>query len=381
MKTFTKGCFLLCGILIIVLPDLAAQRRILDRLASNQKDSTRSSSFLPLPVIGYSPVTGWEFGLSALYSFYTDRADSLTRNSIIGGIASLTTRKQKNFLAKADIWTDQNKYHYIGEVRYKDFPFHFYGLGDRTREADLDTIDQRLFRLRGEVEKLIRRRYYAGLNFRFEKYDYKDRGLPGIYAGNPTLPGKTGGTVLFLGLSQILDTRNTNTYTTNGTYIKVNYSYAPGFFGGDNFTGSYAKADFRTFRDLSRKAVLGFNFVYESLQGDNTPFYLLPQLGNDEIMRGYYTGRYRNENLLAAQAEWRYRFVPRFGIAAFAGAGNVYNTGGLRIQDFKPSYGGGFRYFFDVERAMSIRFDYAFGEKRPGEKIQKGFYISFGEAF
>ncbi len=381
IKQFLKYFILLSGIPVVLLSPASGQTRILKRLMSNQKDSTRSSSFLPLPVLGYSPVTGWEFGVSALYSFYTDREDTLTRNSIIGGLASFTTKKQSNFLAKADIWSYQNKYHYLGEIRYKDFPFNFYGVGNRTREADLDTIDQALFRLKGEIEKLIKRRYYGGLNLRFENYNYKDLGVRGIYANTPALPGKAGGKVLFLGASQILDTRNTNTYTTRGTYFKLNYSYAPNFFGGNNFTGSYSKVDFRTFAGFNRKTVVGFNFVYESLQGNNTPFYLLPQLGNDEIMRGYYTGRYRNENLLAAQAEWRYRFIPRLGVAAFACTGNVYNTGGLKIQDFKPSYGAGFRYFFDVERAMSVRFDYAFGEKRPGEKIQKGLYISFGEAF
>jgi hypothetical protein len=40
-------------------------------------------------------------------------------------------------------------------------------------------------------------------------------------------------------------------------------------------------------------------------------------LGNDQMMRGYYSGRYRDENLMAAQAEIRYRFMNRFGIVAF----------------------------------------------------------------
>ncbi|HXI00970.1 MAG TPA: hypothetical protein VNI52_11940 [Sphingobacteriaceae bacterium] len=39
------------------------------------------------------------------------------------------------------------------------------------------------------------------------------------------------------------------------------------------------------------------------------------------------------------------------------------------------------RYFYDVDRGLSVRADYAIGEKRPNEKRQKGFYLSLGEAF
>jgi outer membrane translocation and assembly module TamA len=99
------------------------------------------------------------------------------------------------------------------------------------------------------------------------------------------------------------------------------------------------------------------------------------------MMRGYYSGRYREENLLAAQAEFRYRLIPKLGFVAFAGAGSVYQSENLELRNFKPSYGGGMRYFFDVERGLSIRLDYGLGEKRANEERQKGFYVSLGEAF
>jgi outer membrane translocation and assembly module TamA len=119
----------------------------------------------------------------------------------------------------------------------------------------------------------------------------------------------------------------------------------------------------------------------QTIGGDAPPFYVLPQLGNDELMRGYYTGRYRDKSLLAGQAELRYRFSPRLGLAGFAGGGNVYGTGETWLTALKPSYGAGFRYFFDVERGLSVRIDYGIGEKRPGEERQKGVYLSLGEAF
>jgi hypothetical protein len=41
----------------------------------------------------------------------------------------------------------------------------------------------------------------------------------------------------------------------------------------------------------------------------------------------------------------------------------------------------GLRYFFSLEHNSTVRFDYAIGEKRPGEKRQSGFYLSLSEAF
>ena len=357
-----------------------AQQKILKKLFSNEKDSTRSSSFLPLPAIGYSQETGFEFGLVTLYSFYTDRQDTLTRNSSITGVATYTTKKQTNLLLRTDYWTPQNRFHYMNDIRYKDFPFSFYGTGNQTREADKQRITQKLFRFSAEVEKKTGRASYTGVNASFENYQFDFDNDP-INVNIPP-PGKDGGKVLFLGLSQILDSRNSNTYSTSGTYIKLNYSYAPGFFGEENYSGSLTKFEFRTFKSFNAETVLGFNANYQALQGSKeTPFYLMPQLGNDQMMRGYYTGRYRDINLLAAQAELRYRFHPRLGVVGFVGGGTVYSRGNLKFSGLKPSYGGGFRYFFDVERGLSVRLDYGVGEKRSMEKRQTGFYISLGEAF
>lgn len=358
-----------------------SQRKILDKFFSNEKDSTRSASFLPLPVLGYSQETGLEFGALPMYSFYTERTDTLTRSSAISGMATYTSKKQSNFYLKTDLWMPFNKFHINSELRYKDFPFNFYGTGNQTREADLELVTQKLFRLSGEVEKRMAPGAFTGATFSYENYRFTYP-TPGGFEPNPfTVFDRDGGQVLYLGLSQILDNRNSNTYSTRGTLIKIGYSYAPDFFGGDNFTGSLTRIDVRNFRSFGDKKVLGIQGVYQSLQGSRAPFYLLPQLGSDMIMRGYYSGRFRDQNLLAMQAEFRYRFIPRLGVAAFAAAGTTYANRRMNFGDVKPAAGGGLRYFFDINRGLSIRMDYAVGEKRAGEKRQSGFYLSLGEAF
>ncbi|MBC7914383.1 MAG: polymerase [Pyrinomonadaceae bacterium] len=354
------------------------QKKIMGRMLSNKNDSARNARFIILPAFGYAQETGFQYGLVSLTSFYTSR-DTITRNSGITAIAAFTSKKQSIFSFKPDIWSKENKYHYVADLRYKDFPFNFYGIGDNTRKADEEKINQKLLKIGAEIEKQRRKGAYTGLNASYENHKFSDVAPGGQYETNTFVRDKDGGQVAFVGLSQIIDSRNSNVYTTGGTYIKINYSYAPDLFGGENFTGSLFKTDFRTFKSYNPKAVLGFNLVYQSIQGTQTPFYLLPQLGNDEIMRGYYTGRYRDRNLLATQAEFRYRIIPRVGFVGFAGGGSAYSR--LNLRYVKPSYGAGLRYFFDTVRGLSLRMDYAFGEKRTGEERQKGFYLALGEAF
>jgi outer membrane translocation and assembly module TamA len=125
---------------------------------------------------------------------------------------------------------------------------------------------------------------------------------------------------------------------------------------------------------------LVLNCIYKSAIVKNIPFYLLPQFGNDEMMRGYYQGRYRDKNLLTFQSELRYRLHPRIGLAAFAATGTVYNKE-IDLSHIKFSFGSGVHYFFNIEHDVSIRLDYAIGEKIRGEQRQSGFYFSLGQAF
>ena len=79
------------GLSLANLPAFA-QKKLIKKLFSNDADSTRSPSFLALPVLGYAQETGLEFGAISLYSFYTDRKDTLTRASRLSGVATFTTK-------------------------------------------------------------------------------------------------------------------------------------------------------------------------------------------------------------------------------------------------------------------------------------------------
>lgn len=348
-------------------------------IASSDRATTdRSSSFFVLPAFGYAQETGVEIGVASSYNFYTAPEDPSSRTSVITLMGTITTENQKNIKLNTDIWTKNNDYRILSELRYRDWPINFYGNSMDTWLDDEDYIGQELYRIRVDVEKKITRSVYIGLNTNYEHFSFRDIEPGGIF--EKTVPeGNASGQHLILGTSILYDTRNNTTFTTRGSYARAKYGYAPKIFGTDDFVGHQIDVDLRTFYPINSKFSLAAQSIFRGSYGDNVPFYVFRDLGGDMTMRGYYLGRYRDRNYLTAQAEARYRLHPRIGITAFAGTGSTFSR--QNKPRLVPSYGMGLRYFFDLVHNTTVRFDYAIGEKRPGEKRQSGFYISLSEAF
>ncbi|RDC54975.1 polymerase [Pedobacter chinensis] len=370
---------LLICFLTFSLPGVA-QMKLIKKLLSNEKDTLRKASFLPIPSFGYAQETGFQFGVGAIVGFYADRLDTTNRPSSLTLNLNYSTLKAYNMSSLIDIWGKGNKLHYLGELRFKRMPFNFYGIGNNTRAINEDKLIQQQIKVLLQAEKQLLPKAYTGVSLGFENYEYIDRVPDGIFSSNPYYSNRTG-SVLYLGVTQSYDARNNNNYTTKGFFIRGTYQYAPSVFSAGNFTGSQIKIDARNFWRLNQSFAVGVQGLYNTVFGKNTPIYLLPQMGNDEMMRGYYGGRYRDKNLLAFQGELRYRYSSRFGATVFGGTGTVWGIDDFSAHAFKPNYGAGLRYFFDPEKGISVRLDYGVGEKQANEKRQSGFYISIAEAF
>lgn len=365
-------CILFLLPVFLFVQSVNAQSRFIKKLFF-EKDSSKRSSLLPLPLIAYSQETGLELGFAALYSFYSDTSGHHTKVSNLYFPVSYTFKNQSRISIKTDYWLPENTYHLTADIGYSNFPFNFYGIGNDTRNINKTLITQRRFHAIAGAEKAVFTHVFLGLNVDYENYSFKDQLI------NSNIPGKQGGGSLFYGPSLIFDNRNTNTYTLNGFYANLNGGLISNISRTD-YNGGYLNFDFRQFNSISKKLVLAFNGSYQFTTGSNTPFYLLQTLGNDQLMRGYYGGRFRDKHIIALQSELRYRMSDRLAAVGFSGTGSVYNTS-FNLNQLKPNYGGGLRYFFDVEKGISIRADYGVGKKPTGEKRQSGFYLSLGEAF
>ena len=106
------------------------------------------------------------------------------------------------------------------------------------------------------------------------------------------------------------------------------------------------------------------------------PFRMLPELGGARFLRGYYRGRFRDNNSIVIQNEFRMPVYKRIGLAVFSGVGEVAH----KLNDFKSNrihynYGIGARIKINKKENTNLRIDYGF------TRDSRGLYIVYAEAF
>lgn len=140
---------------------------------------------------------------------------------------------------------------------------------------------------------------------------------------------------------------------------------------------SFNKADLMAseYFDVGKNSVLALRQSL-CLASDETPFFSLCQFGSNSNIRGYVSGKYRDQASWSAQVEWRQHLFGKFGAVAFAGVGGVAEDfGGLGEADLLPAAGAGLRYLLAKDYGVNLRLDFAWG------KDSSGVYVSLGEAF
>ncbi len=109
--------------------------------------------------------------------------------------------------------------------------------------------------------------------------------------------------------------------------------------------------------------------------GNLVPFYFLPYIGGSESVRGFREFRFRDENAVFMNAEYRWEAFAGLDMALFFDAGEVRDNWELiDLQDLKTSYGIGFR--FNTFKSVFLRLDIAAGG---GEGTR--LFFKFGPAF
>jgi hemolysin activation/secretion protein len=94
-------------------------------------------------------------------------------------------------------------------------------------------------------------------------------------------------------------------------------------------------------------------------------------------LRGFPVTEYLSARSLQAQAELRWCFHRRWGMVAFAGGGQVWQSlGGKGEDDVIPSYGVGLRWMVLPSERINVRVDYA-----RSDRGNDAWYLSVSEAF
>src|SRR4029078_4127952 len=86
------------------------------------------------------------------------------------------------------------------------------------------------------------------------------------------------------------------------------------------------------------------------------PFYMQPSLGGADDLRGYRAYRFRGNNLLVMNAEYRWEVFSGLDMAIFGDAGKVsVSKSGLDLHNLESDMGFGFR--FNARDKTFLRMD------------------------
>jgi hemolysin activation/secretion protein len=129
------------------------------------------------------------------------------------------------------------------------------------------------------------------------------------------------------------------------------------------------------YRPRRERDVLAFRAYFRSANGNDLPFFLQSSFGGTSDLRGYESGRYRDDMMYAVQAEYRWRPREKWVFTGFVGLGAVASEFDGLFDDVLPAGGIGTRYMLSSAHNFSISADFAVGEG------DRQFYFGVNEAF
>ena len=324
------------------------------------------------PYFFYSPETEFALGGAMIFTMRLSPDPAVKpSNAILSGYYSV--KGSYDIFFNPEFYLGNDRY-YIGiSADYFRFVDKFWGIGNNTPDFDSAGYIRKLIWLNLEFDVSVVGPLKVGVNYDFNSTTIEDKqSNPFLLSGSVT--GSDGGTSSGIGAVLFADTRNSAFYPTKGGYYKLSFLTAVDWLGS-SFSFRRWILDLRHYVSMSSSLVLAMQMFGTAITGD-PPFYMLPALGGDNIMRGYYEGRYRDKFYLAAQGELRVRLTRRWGLVGWAGIGDVSgDIPGFRLKDGKPTFGVGVRFALDPVEVVNVRADFGYGQDT------RGIYFNAKEAF
>ncbi|MGB5376695.1 BamA/TamA family outer membrane protein [Muriicola sp.] len=350
---------------------------------TKEVDSTfneSSRTFLVVPLISNSPVMDTGFGGLGMYFFKIDKDDDESPPSLASLYAIYTTNNSYISTPFGRFFWNEDKNRAsigIGTLRINnDFTYD-----DQGNDLRLVYSELRNF-ITAEYSRKIISDFYLGVLYLGTKTRYKfDQGSDeendftrDFFAQN----GIEDNFVSSVGLNLSFDNRDYPYYPTRGVTFSIRPKLNRAWLGSDN---DYIDTDYKIsyFNSLQDNLILALNIFGGFASGD-VPFDGYQNYGVRNSLRGYEAGKYKGRNMIASQAELRWRFHNKWGGVVFGGTGSIWGNENNGEEEFErtwlPSAGLGLRYMVSQEKKINVRLDYAVGVDG-----NQGIYFGVMEAF
>lgn len=342
---------------------------------NNQRDRDTSKLKIGiLPSVYYTTETKLAVGLFGHTNFRTTKKDSNhIRRSNTQTYFNLTTRRQLILENDYQIWLSKNKIYLTGKADFFKFGEYFFGIGNTTKPRGADFVRFDLLRIQLKNLYNVNDKFYFGVYYQFQ--DLFGLRTPIINKKtNEMVRGGYGYDASGIGPILIYDNRNNSLNPSKGSYFETSYqSFSK--FTFSNFKFNTLIVDYRRFFTIKNKYIWNGNVYFVHNNGE-VPFRMMAEIGGSRIMRGYFKGRFRDNNMIVLQHEIRFPVYKAFGLAFFNGIGQVASTiDEFDYRKFHSNFGIGLRIKLRKNEDTNLRFDYGI------TRDMRGLYIVYAEAF
>jgi len=373
----------------------------------------KNTSLILLPVLGSSPATGFFLGVGGVAAFYVG-SPANTRMSSSNLALQYTTKNQFILMLKTSAYTPHNRFFLQSDIRLMIYNQPTFGLGTNAPDTSsfayqvningnntngnvgAQPISYNYIKLHQIISKTINpsNTLFFGSGYHLDHhYSIHDDSLHVAeekYTSHYLYSEKYGFdtskyTLSGLSANFVVDTRDNLINPYKGYYVNINARF------NTTWLGSSAKStilwvEFKHYFSLSEKKsrhVLAV-WAWANIQlSGHAPYMDLPAIGYDSkglSGRGYAQGRFRGEQMLYSEVEWRFpisKCTEVLGAAIFANLTTASSKdNGVYLFDYiKPGIGAGLRIMLDKKSRTNLAMDYGLGKK------SNGFYMTAGEVF
>lgn len=385
-----------------------------DNPEKNEKKEKRFK-FIPMPVIGASPTTGFLFGVAPGAYWMMGDPSSTSLSSALGS-AIYTVKKQVLFTAKANTFFKGDQWNMLTDIRYFITSQPTYGLGTGPQSAkpvgtgfadytdnpyqpipDAQLMEFDYFRFHNTLSKRYKdTRFFAGIGYHFDyHYNIKDNLLdltasPQVVTShyaysitegfNPQKYTSSGVSFNFL-----YDSRDNAVNPYKGRYAFANIRVSPEFLGSTK-NASVLWLEYRDYLHLSKsrpRHLIGFWTYGWFVTSGKVPYLDLPAVGWDQFGRSgraYTQGRFRGQDIIYNEIEYRVPLQKNketLGAVFFVNGTTASNGGNIDLfKYYDIGYGAGLRVMINKKSRVNLNLDYAFGKYGA-----QGFYLGLNEVF
>ena len=322
------------------------------------------------PIPGRSPQVGWTLALAGGYFLESKKEDSDTAPSLLGGFAWYAENGSYAYGGGANLHLLDDNLRVKAGAGYMDVRYRFYGVGNEANDngISVDVLQEAPLYF-ASASYRVWRKLYVGLGYVAGDVDSRLRFVIDQPFFDPTLKLDIGA----ISIPIVYDSRDHEQFPRSGWMMTGRTMLYRKDVGSD-FDAETFMVNVNHYRPIREHDVIAFRGYFRSTSG-TAPFFIKSTFGGGTDLRGYPSGRYRDNMMYALQSEYRWQMNDKWIFTGFAGFGEVAPDVSEFGKNFLPAAGIGARFVVSQKHRVSLSADIAVGND--GTE----YYFGVGEAF